>query len=206
MLDLIPISALQHFVFCPRQCAYIHIERVWEENYHTAKGSLLHARVHSNEFETRNLVKTERGVQVSSEKLGIFGQLDLLEISSSPYSLTPVEYKRGKPKVSDCDRVQLCAQAMCLEEMIGVEIGNAAIWYWKVRKREWVPIDDQLRLTTKEVISQTRDLILKSRVLPKAVYKKSCKSCSLFDYCQPRQKDTSAQYLKYMFESHEKIT
>ncbi|MGH8499443.1 MAG: CRISPR-associated protein Cas4, partial [Methylococcales bacterium] len=91
MDDPIPISALQHYVFCPRQCAYIHIERIWQDNYLTAQGNLLHERVHSNEAETRGVLRTERSVQVYSERLGIVGQLDLLEIRS-PDTLTPVEY------------------------------------------------------------------------------------------------------------------
>jgi len=135
MLCSVPISALQHFVFCPRQCAYIHIECAWEENYLTAQGNQLHERVHSDGFETRGAVRTERGVHVCSERLGIVGKLDLLEVGANPFSLTPVEYKRGKPKVSDCDRVQLCAHALCLEEMRDAQITRAALWYWQVRKR-----------------------------------------------------------------------
>ena len=198
----IPISALQHFVFCPRQCAYIHIECAWEENYFTAHGNQLHDRVHSNEFETRGLARTERGVQICSERLGITGKLDLLEIENDPFSLTPVEYKRGKPKVSDCDRVQLCAQVFCLEEMRNTQITRAALWYWQVRKREWIEIDENLRLTTKTAISETRDL-LNSGLLPKAKYTAACKACSFLDRCQPKLKDTSARYLQKMFESYE---
>jgi len=198
----IPISALQHFVFCPRQCAYIHIECAWEENYLTAQGNQLHERVHSDEFETRGLMRTERGVQVCSERLGITGKLDLLEIGSNPFSLTPVEYKRGKPKVSDCDRIQLCAQALCLEEMRDTQITRAALWYWQIRKREWIEISENLRMKTKRVILQTRDL-LNSGLLPKAEYTAACKACSFIDRCKPKLKDTSARHLKRMFDSHE---
>jgi len=201
----IPLSALQHFVFCPRQCAYIHIECAWEENYLTAQGNQLHERVHSDEFETRGPMRTERGVQVYSEQLGITGKLDLLEIGSSPFSLTPVEYKRGKPKASDCDRVQLCAQALCLEEMRDTRIARAALWYWQVRKREWIEIDEDLRLKTRQVISQTRDL-LDSGLLPKAEYTTACKSCSFIDRCQPKLKDTSARHLEKMFDSYEETS
>ena len=204
--DVIPISALQHFVFCPRQCAYIHLERVWESNYFTAKGDRLHERVHGHEIEKRRDVRTERGIQVNSEKLGIFGQLDLLEITSAPYTLTPVEYKLGKPKMSDCDRVQLCAQAMCLEEMCNVHISSAAIWYWKIRKRIRVELDQALRHTTEQTIRQTRELLLCSQKIPTAIYRKSCKFCSLIDHCQPTLKDSSAQYLERMFKSYEEIT
>ncbi|MGR9108866.1 MAG: CRISPR-associated protein Cas4 [Gammaproteobacteria bacterium] len=198
MDDPIPISALQHFVFCPRQCAYIHIERIWQDNYLTAQGNLLHERVHGNEAESRGNLRTERGVQVFSDRLGIFGQLDLLEIKSTPYTLTPVEYKRGKPKVDDCDRVQLCAQVLCLEEMRGLAIDRAALWYWQFRKREWVPVDEALREKTLQIIKATRDL-LESGKLPKARYTKACKACSLFDECAPKQSDHSRAYLDQLF-------
>ena len=129
MEDSIPISALQHYLFCPRQCGYIHIEQRWQDNYLTATGSQLHERVHSDEKETRGRLKTERGVRVQSRVLGIHGQLDLLEIHQNPLRFTPVEYKKGKPKVEDFDRVQLCARAMCIEEMTDTNIDRAALWY-----------------------------------------------------------------------------
>ena len=202
MNDHIPISALQHFVFCPRQCAYIHIEQIWDTNYLTAKGDQLHERVHSNESETRGRVRTERGVQVCSERLGLVGKLDLLEMGSDPFSVTPVEYKRGRPKDSDCDRVQLCAQALCLEEMRNIRISRAALWYWQVRKREWVELNDGLREATMRAIAQTQAL-LDVGELPKAEYKAACKACSFVDRCRPKLKDTSARYVKAMFESYE---
>jgi len=198
MDDPIPISALQHYVFCPRQCALIHIERIWQDNYLTALGSQLHERVHGNEAETRANVRTERGVRVASEKYGIAGQLDLLEIKTSPYTLTPVEYKRGKPKTGDCDRVQLCAQVLCLEEMRQVSIERAALWYWQVRKREWILIDLALREHTLKVIESTTELLHQSQ-LPAAIYSKSCKACSLFDYCAPKQTDHSQAYVENLF-------
>ncbi len=202
MIDSVPIAALQHFAFCPRQCAYIHVECAWDANFFTAKGDQLHERVHSNEAESRGNTRTERGVQVCSEKYGIAGKLDLLEITSEPFSLTPVEYKRGKPKVSDCDRVQLCAQVLCLEEMRHVQIDNAALWYWQVRKREWVDINAGLRAETIKVVEQSRQL-LASGVMPKAVYKPSCKPCSFYDRCQPQMKDNSTAYVKQLFADHE---
>ncbi len=200
MQDPIPISALQHYTFCPRQCAYIHIERIWQDNYLTALGNQLHKRVHSNETETRGNIRTERGVQVSSEVLGITGKLDLLEIKTSPFALTPVEYKRGKPKIDDCDRIQLCAQALCLEEMRSIAIPCAAIWYWQVRKRDWIDIDQSLRKKTMDIIEKTRAL-LESRRIPKARYIKSCKACSFFDHCTPKKSDHSLAYVKQLFET-----
>jgi len=198
MDNSIPISALQHYVFCPRQCAYIHTERIWQDNFLTASGNQLHERVHSTEAETRGTLRTERSVQVVSQALGIHGQLDLLEIRQNPLQLTPVEYKRGKPKVSDCDRVQLCAQALCLEEMRGVSIQRAALWYWQVRKREWIALDQALRATTRTIITATRALLAAGE-LPAAQYSKSCKACSLLDVCQPKHSDHSQDYVQHLF-------
>ena len=198
MDESIPISALQHYAFCPRQCAYIHIEQRWQENYLTAKGRQLHERVHGNEAETRGGLRTERGLQIISEKLGIHGQLDLLEIERNPVRLTPVEYKKGKPKVDDCDRVQLCAQALCLEEMCGAGIELAALWYWKPRKREWVALDQTLRDKTVKLIADVREMF-KVQKLPSREWKKACKSCSFFDECQPKLPDRSLKYINELF-------
>ncbi len=200
--QIVPISALQHYVFCPRQCAYIHIERVWDANYLTAHGDQLHERVHSTDAETRRGLRTERGVQVCSESLGIVGKLDLLEVKQKPFALTPVEYKHGKSKISDCDRVQLCAQVLCLEEMREIMISKAALWYWQVRKREWVEMNDPLRAYTREVIEQTRALLAAGH-LPHAEYTPGCKGCSFLDRCRPKLKDTSTRFSEALFACHE---
>ena len=202
MENSIPISALQHFAFCPRQCAYIHIEREWNDNYLTAKGSQLHQRVHSNEMETRGAIRSERGVQVCSEKLGVHGQLDLLEVDHSSGIITPVEYKKGKPKVQDFDRIQLCAQVLCLEEMTERRINKAAIWYWQIRRREWVDINDALRTSTLEIINSTKKLFATEK-LPQAIYSPSCKACSFIDRCSPQHKDHSDSYVKEIFHDEE---
>lgn len=195
----VSISALQHYVFCPRQCGYIHIEREWEDNFLTAKGNQLHERVHSEEAETRGDLRTERGVQVISTGLGISGKLDLLEIRSDPLALTPVEYKKGKPKTSDCDRVQLCAQALCLEDMRGVSIQRAAIWYFEVRQREWIYLDDALRDFTLQTIENTRAMF-ESQYLPKAVHSTACKACSFYQTCNPKLQDHSSKYVSGLFK------
>ena len=147
-------------------------------------------------------ILSERSVQVSSERYGLVGQLDLLEIQSEPLQLTPVEYKRGKPKVNDCDRIQLCAQVLCLEEMRNVSINRAGLWYWQVRKREWIEIDELLRNITIDTINAVHKLI-KSNSLPKAIYSTSCKACSFFDICQPRRSDQSTRYVKELFRDEE---
>ena len=175
------------------------MEQRWHENYLTAKGKQLHERVHSNVTESRGNLRTERGVRVQSLVLGIHGQLDLLEIRQNPYSLTPVEYKKGQSKVTDCDRAQLCAQALCLEEMRAVYIDWAALWYWKSRKRELVELNEKLRDITRLLIEQTREM-LNSCVLPAGQWTKACKACSFFDECKPNLSDRSAQYVKELFQ------
>lgn len=197
---LIPISALQHYAFCPRQCALIHNEQVWAENYLTAHGQLLHQRVDSGEPETRKGVRYERGLVVSAPLLGLTGKLDLLEKELSSGKLTPVEYKRGKPKKGDCDSVQLCAQVLCLEEMTGQAITQSALWYWQTRKREMVPINDALRKRTLGLLDTIKNLFLQGKT-PKAVYGKHCKSCSLLDICNPliNQRDPSSDYVTGLF-------
>ena len=124
---LIPLSALQHYAFCPRQCALIHNEQAWAENYLTAQGRVLHERVDSGEPETRKGVRFERTVHVSAEKLGISGVLDLVEVDTKTGRLKPVEYKRGKPKPDPMDEIQLCAQGLCLEEMTGQTVNEGAL-------------------------------------------------------------------------------
>lgn len=201
MDDFLPISALQHYAFCPRQFALIHLEQAWEENYWTAQGRLLHERVDNGEPEQRGNVRFERGVAVISHRLHITGKLDLLEIESRPPgSFFPVEYKRGKPKVEDWDRVQVCAQILCLEEMRDICIEEGALWYWQVRKRERVVIDDALRIHTETIIAEAQR-VLTNGVTPKPVFDVRCRACSLIDLCEPGalQKDRSAAYVNGIY-------
>ena len=142
---LIPLSALQHYAFCPRQCVLIHNERAWAENYLTAQGKALHERVDSGEPETRKGVRFERTVHVSAEKLGISGVLDLVEVETKTGRLKPVEYKRSKPKPDPMDEIQLCAQGLCLEEMTGQIVSEGALWYMQTRHRVPVVFSDDLR-------------------------------------------------------------
>lgn len=199
----IPLSALQHYAYCPRQCALIHLEQTWSENFWTAEGRLLHERVDAGESEQRGNIRTERSVNVISHRLKIMGKLDLLEIQgNSNKNYYPVEYKRGKPKIQDWDKVQLCAQVLCLEEMLSVEIKEAALWYWQVRHREKVAIDIKLRSNTKKIILNVHSMF-NSGMTPKAVYGKYCQACSLVDLCGPKQlqNDNSKHYLEEIFLS-----
>ena len=160
---LISLSALQHYAFCPRQCALIHNEQAWAENYLTAQGKALHERVDSGELETRKGVRFERTVHVSAEKLGISGVLDLVEVDTKTGSLKPVEYKRGKPKPDSMDEIQLCAQGLCLEEMTGQTVSEGALWYMKIRHRVPVVFSDDLRAQTLATIAAVRKTTVKPR-------------------------------------------
>lgn len=201
---LVPLSALQHYAYCPRQCALIHNEQVWAENYHTAEGQLLHQRVDSGVPETRKGIRYERGVSVSAEQLGITGKLDLVEIDLATGDQKPVEYKRGKPKVEDWDRIQLCAQALCLEEMRSIQVTEGAIWYWEVRRREPVLIDAALRDVTLQAIAAARQLLANGNTPPPTTDKKRCKGCSLVDLCEPDRfrQDKSASYVSQLFDEN----
>lgn len=200
---LIPLSALQHYAFCPRQCALIHNEQVWADNWLTAQGELLHQRVDHGAPETRKGIRYERGLAVSAPQLGLTGKLDLLEKDLASGALTPVEYKRGKPKRHDSDAVQLCAQALCLEEMTGQVIVKGALWYWQTRHRLDIALDSALRQRTLAVIAAVAEL-LRSGDTPKAQAGKHCRSCSLFDECRPdQQQDTSITYVSAIYASAE---
>ena len=196
------ISALQHYAYCPRQFALIHIEQVWSENYFTAHGNLLHERVDSGKPETRSGVRYERSVSVRSEQYWLTGKLDLLEVEGkNPLRLLPVEYKRGKPKVENWDKIQLCAQALCLEVMRGVTIDQGALWYWQVRRRETVSIDQALREETVDCIENAHRILSSGKTPAPTDQKKRCKACSLITLCEPDafRSDHSKSYVEGLF-------
>lgn len=202
--DLLPISALQHLVFCERQCALIHVERLWEENRFTAEGAVLHRKAHDGKPETLRGERIARGLPLRSLELGLSGVADIVlyrppdgaagsltkalrratadELAG--WSITPVEYKRGRPKKNDADRVQLAAQAMCLEEMHGVAIPAGALFYGQTRRRAAVPIDERLREVVRRSAARFREII-ESRLTPRAVREKKCETCSLLNVCLP---------------------
>lgn len=185
--DYIQLAALQHFIFCPRQCALIHVEQLWEENRLTAEGRVTHERVHDEGVEKRKGVNIERGVSLCSKQLGLIGKADIVEFrhTSAGTEVFPVEYKHGKPKVDDCDKVQLCAQAICLEEMLGGKIERGAIFYGKIRRRLDVEFDCALRKVTSDTARRLHGLI-KSGKTPPPEYAKRCENCSLVDMCMPK--------------------
>lgn len=185
--ELLPISALQHAAYCLRQAALIHLERMWAENVFTAEGRVLHlASSIPGERHVRG-VRRVTALSVSSETLGIAGVADLVEFHRRgdveiPY---PVEYKRGKPKLHRADEVQLCAQALCLEEMTGQSVTEGALYYGLTKRRVRVPIDEDLRSLTRNIIARMKELF-ESAVTPPAIYKTSlCRACSLLGQCRP---------------------
>lgn len=186
--DLIMLSALQHYHYCPRQCALIHIEQAWSENIFTAEGRVMHEKVDTAKYESRKNVRIEYGVPMRSLRLGLIGKADVVEfnrIGEGEWMPFPVEYKRGKPKAADCDRVQLCAQAICLEEMLDVEIREGALFYGQTRRREDVVFDRELRMETEVIAGKVHELI-ESGITPAPEYSKKCESCSLLELCMPR--------------------
>lgn len=186
--DLIPISALQHYLYCPRQCALIHLERQWAESRHTAEGRLLHERADAPVRERRHGVRTVTAMPVVSLELGITGVADVVEFhrNANGEQAFPVEYKRGRPKAHRADEVQLCAQALCLEAMLERAVPAGALFYGKTRRRKPVAFDGELRALTQQTISQTRQMLASGRT-PTARYEpQRCDRCSLLDLCQPR--------------------
>ena len=186
--ELISISALAHFYYCKRRCALIHIEQLWDENRATVEGRIMHEKVHEQDRESRGSVRIEYGLPLRSLKLGLIGKADVVEfhrLDKDTWQPFPVEYKRGKPKVDHCDLIQLCAQAMCLEEMLSVPVLKGAIFYGRTRRRLDAALDDTLRKETEDTAEKTRDLIASGQT-PPPVYEKRCESCSLMGECLPK--------------------
>lgn len=186
--DLLPISALQHLLYCDRQCALIHLEQLWAENSLTVHGKHLHERADSGRNESRPVVRIVRSLPLRSLVWGLIGKADVVEFraDAGAEACFPVEYKRGKPKPHDADRVQLCAQALCLEEMLRREVPAGALFYGKTRRRLDVDFDRTLRDLTAATIARLHRLIA-SRLTPAPVYeKRKCERCSLINHCMPR--------------------
>jgi len=204
--DLLPLSGLQHLAFCERQCALIHIEQAWAENLYTAEGRILHERAHDPDQVSRGDIRVEYGMPLRSLRLGLIGKADVVEFhrseepDSGPWRPFPVEYKRGRPKKANVDRIQLCAQAVCLEEMLGVEVPAGALFYGKTRRREDVIFDPALRSETEETAKRFHALI-EAGVTPKAVYGKHCDTCSLRDLCLPGALEKGKSVDRYLMNA-----
>ncbi len=204
--NFIMISALQHYVFCPRQCALIHVEDVWTDNVYTTRGNILHEKVDTDTYETRGALKTVRGLRIQSFRLGITGRADVVEFrkpedTSDRYEILPVEFKAGKQKHDISDEVQLCAQAMCIEEMLETPVRQGAFFYGRIRRRVLVDINDELRTQTEEVIVAVHDMVSRKHV-PTARYMDKCRRCSFIDICQPKAMNERKlkNYLKGLYQ------
>jgi len=181
---LVPLSALQHYLFCPRQCALIHVEQSWAEDGATAEGRLLHERTDAGKPDRRQGVKILRSLTIRSFALGVAGKADVVEMrGAQPY---PVEYKRGRPKTHRADEVQLCAQAICLEEMFAEPIPEGALFYGETRRRTVVAFDAGLRALTAQVAADTRRMIAAQKT-PPPVYTPACEKCSMQEICRPQR-------------------
>lgn len=218
--DMLMLSGIQHYMFCPRQWALIHIDQQWQENKLTVEGDLLHNNVDNPFYRQKNgETITLRSVSVASKKLGLYGITDAVELKSTedvsnaishpsypgywlPY---PIEYKRGHSKPDERDEVQLAAQVICLEEMYGIHIFTAALYYGETRHREVIAISDKLRELTYRLADEMHCVYLKGDI-PKAIMRPHCKSCSLFDICLPQlnKRLSASDYLKHNF--YEEIT
>lgn len=211
--DFLQLSGLQHFAFCRRQWALIHIENQWAENERTVDGVLMHEKAHDREFEeSRGDRLIKRGVSVYCAELGISGQCDVLEYYQSDTGIPlngkgglwqpyPVEYKRGSPKENSADALQLCAQAMCLETMLCCDIPEGALYYGEIRRREYVRLDQELRDQVREMLIQMHSLY-KRGYTPKVKPTKSCNACSLRELCLPKllKSRSVSAYLKAAVE------
>lgn len=194
--DYLQLSGIQHFAFCPRQWALIHLEHLWQENYQTAQGQLLHQRCHdANQDESRGDLLILRDLRISSPSLGLSGACDVVEFHRNSQGVPlqgreglwlpyPVEYKRGKPKPHQADELQLCAQAICLEEMLCCSIPQGALFYGEPRRRQQVALDSSLRQKVKEMAEQMHQYARRGYT-PKVKPKKGCSACSLKDLCLP---------------------
>ena len=200
--DFITISALQHYVYCSRQCGLIHVDDVWQENVFTVRGNILHEKVDTDTYETRGNTKTVRGLRIHSYKFGITGRCDVVEFKETENGkfVLPVEFKSGEPKEDISDKVQLCAQAICLEEMLNITIKQGAFFYGKIRRRNIVDIDEELRTQTENIILAVRQIVA-SKKIPIAEFQTKCRNCSLQSICQPKamNKRKLENYIKDLY-------
>lgn len=194
--NLLQLSGLQHFAFCRRQWALIHIEQQWQENLRTVEGKLLHRRAHDDQQrERRGNILILRGLHVASRTLGISGKCDVVEFHADPAGVPlqgeeglwrpyPVEYKRGSPKAHDADLLQLCAQAMCMEEMLCCTVPEGSLFYGETRRRTDVFFSDELRNQVTTLLAEMQQLFRRGHT-PKVRPSKSCNACSLKELCLP---------------------
>jgi CRISPR-associated exonuclease Cas4 len=207
--DFLQLSGIQHFAFCRRQWALIHIENLWAENYQTTDGALMHKKAHNPDIkESRRDLCVMRSVSVYSRTLGITGQCDVVEFYKNACGIQlngkdglwipyPVEYKRGEPKPNDCDALQLCAQAMCLEQMLCCSIEEGALYYGQTKRRQTISLTEDLRMRVEEMTREMHSYA-KRGYTPKVKPVKACNACSMKELCMPKllQKKSAMAYLQ----------
>lgn len=207
------LSGLNHFIFCRRRWALVHIEQLWSENVLTLDGKYMHERVHDAEFtESRGSVLLSRAMPVRSVSMNITGECDMVELHKDPYGvpiqgregtwrLYPIEYKRGRPNERGADEMQLCAQAMCLEEMFVTDIPEGAVFYGETHRRMPVVFTEELRKSVRTALEEMHRLFERGHT-PKAKMTKACKNCSLIDLCQPglSKQMSPSEYVRRMLE------
>lgn len=220
--DLLPVSALSHLVFCERRAALVILEGLWEDNVFTAEGTLLHEQTHRDWGESRRAWRLVKGLWICSYRLGLYGRADVIEFATvdddgddfpasnaakSPWQPLLIEYKRGRLRRETSFEIQLCAQAMCLEEMLGNRLETGMIYYGKTRRRLEVRLDNDLREKTVGAALRLHQLVA-SRETPRAVYRRKCHYCSLIDVCLPTAmspKKSVRRYLREATAEHETI-
>ncbi|MCK9188066.1 CRISPR-associated protein Cas4 [Acidithiobacillus sp.] len=204
--DLVPLSALQHWIYCPRQCGLIHLEQQFEDNVHTARGQAVHHLVDTPGYEVKRGVRVERALPLWSDRFGLIGKADLVEFHPDG-RIYPVEFKHGRKRDRIHDDIQLAAQAMCLEDMLGRPVPQGAIYHASSHRRREVDITEDLRV----LVSETADAIramLASGILPPPVNDARCRECSLREICQPEMlaQQTQMDRLKqYLFSPDDEI-
>ncbi|MDR2124316.1 MAG: CRISPR-associated protein Cas4 [Desulfovibrio sp.] len=197
--DFIQLSAVQHYAFCPRQCALIHREMVWSENQATAEGRILHEKADSGGVEKRGDLKQATGVLLRSQVLGVSGKADMVEFhrEGKTWKPYPVEYKRGNGSSVREDSIQLCLQAICLEEMLNIHIPEGSLFYGKIRRRKQIVFSEDLRLQTKNVVLAVHELLGKDS-LPMPLNDGRCPQCSLYEQCRPEEVAVPARAVRYL--------
>jgi len=208
--DLIQISALQHALFCERQYALIHLEQVWEENRFTAEGRVLHERVDAEHRESRKLFKQEYGMAVRSLRWGLIGKCDLVELwyskDGSLEKVSPVEFKRGRKKADDTDRVQLCAQVLCLEEMFGITVETGQFYYLQEHRRTNEIIGQPLREKTTALIERIMKIREAGETTPAKYEKRKCDNCSMVDLCMPKSAGAGHKHVDRYIKAQLRLT
>lgn len=191
--DLLSLSGIQHIAYCPRQWGLIHIDRAWEDNAETLRGEYFHMRVDLKGYATKGGVRSERRVHLVSRRLGLYGVADIVEFTGKDggMKVRPVEYKVGSPKASDWDRLQVAAQAMCLEERLGVHVPTGSVFYGETRRRENFDISDELRGEVEGLSAKMHELYEIGKV-PLPIATPRCRRCSLNEICMPQTSSLDA--------------